>query len=72
MGGCQNSDPLLDTLNIRCRIIIGNQKGTALLTTTLVPVDSALVWCTEVRVEPWANSRWALGSAGMVRFGVQG
>ena len=34
MGGCQNYGPLLDTLNTRCRIIIGTQKGTTKLTTT--------------------------------------
>ena len=27
MGGCQNYGPFLGTLNIRCRIIIGIQKG---------------------------------------------
>ena len=34
MGGCQNYGPFLSTLNIRCRIIIGTQKGTTMLTTT--------------------------------------
>ena len=34
MGGCQNYDPFLGTLNIKCRIIIGIQKGTIILTTT--------------------------------------
>ena len=34
MGGCQNYGPFLGTLNIRCRIIIGIQKGTRILTTT--------------------------------------
>ena len=34
MGGCQNYGPLLVILNIRCRIIIGIQKGTTILTTT--------------------------------------
>ena len=34
MGGCQNYGPFLGTLNIRCRIIIGHQKGTIILTTT--------------------------------------
>ena len=34
MGGCQNYDPFLGTLNIRGRIIIGIQKGTIILTTT--------------------------------------
>ena len=32
MGGCQNDDAFLGTLNIRCHIIIGNQKGTMILT----------------------------------------
>ena len=34
-GGCQNYGPLLGTLVIRCRIIIGTQKGTIILTTAL-------------------------------------
>ena len=34
LGGCQNYDPFLGTLNIRCRIIIGIQKGTIILTAT--------------------------------------
>ena len=34
MGGCQNHGPFLGTLNIRCRFIIGTQKGTIILTTT--------------------------------------
>ena len=34
MGGGQNYGPFLCTLNIRCRIIIGSQKGTIILTTT--------------------------------------
>ena len=34
MGGCQNYDPFLGTLNIRCRIRLGIQKGTVVLTTT--------------------------------------
>ena len=34
MGGCQNYGPFLGTLHIRCRIIIGAQKGTVILTTT--------------------------------------
>ena len=33
MGGCENDGPFLGTLNIRCRIIIGIQKGTIILTT---------------------------------------
>ena len=34
MGGCQNYRPFLGALNARCRIIIGIQKGTIILTTT--------------------------------------
>ena len=34
MGGCQNWGPFLGTLNIRCRIIVGIQKRTIILTTT--------------------------------------
>ena len=37
MGGCQNYGPFLGTLNTRCRIIIGFQKGTVILTTTHIP-----------------------------------
>ena len=36
MGGCQNYGPFLGTLDIRCRIIIGIQKGTITLTTTQI------------------------------------
>ena len=36
VGGCQNYGPFLGTLNIRCRIMIGTQKGTINLTTTHV------------------------------------
>ena len=36
MGGCQNYGPLFGTLNIRCRMIIRTQKGTLILTTTLM------------------------------------
>ena len=34
MSGCQNNGPFLGTLNIRCRMIIGIQKETIILTTT--------------------------------------
>ena len=36
MGGCQNYDPLLGTLDIRCRIIIGILEETIILTTTRI------------------------------------
>ena len=38
LGGCQSYAPFLGTLNVRCRIIIGIQKGTIILAT------SHLVW----------------------------
>ena len=41
MGGCQNDGSFLGTLNIRCRIIIGTQKGTIILTTTHMPPSSS-------------------------------
>ena len=40
MGGCQNYGPFLGTLNIRCRTIIGTQKGTIILITTHMKVPS--------------------------------
>ena len=36
MGGCHNYGPFLGTLNITCRIIIGIQTGTVILTTTQI------------------------------------
>ena len=36
MGGCQNHGPLVGLLNTRCRIVVGTQKGTIVLTTTNV------------------------------------
>ena len=42
-GGCQNSGPFLGTLNIRCRIIIGTQKGTIILTTTQYALGQSFV-----------------------------
>ena len=34
IGCCQNYGPVLGTLNIRCRIIMGTPKGTIILTIT--------------------------------------
>ena len=39
MGGCQNYGRLLlGTLNIRCRTILGTQKGTMILTITHIKI----------------------------------
>ena len=43
MGGCQNYGPFLGTLNNRCRIIIGTQKGTIVLTTTHIKDLSGMI-----------------------------
>ena len=53
MGGCQNYDPFLGTLNIWCRIIIGTQKGSIIFTTAhITPYKRAL---TAVRVDPQSS-----------------
>ena len=39
VGDCQNYGPFLGTLNIRCRIVIGIQKGTIILTSAHVLQD---------------------------------
>ena len=46
VGGCQNYDPFLGTLNIRCRIIIGNQTGTIILTTAQVIPKLGRLFCS--------------------------
>ena len=47
MGSCQNYGPFLGTLNNRCRILIGTQKGTIILTTThiLFAALGAILMC---------------------------
>ena len=44
VGSCQNYGPFLGTLNKRCRIIIGTQKGTIILTTTHVLIEYISIW----------------------------
>ena len=62
MGGCQNYDPFLGTLNIRCRIIIGIQKRTIILTTThigtLVGIHAPTLQLKHL--QEWRFSFWAL------------
>ena len=43
MGSCQNYGPCLGTLNNRCRILIGTQKGTIILTTTPILLPHLLI-----------------------------
>ena len=40
MGGCQNYGPFLGTLNNGCRIIMGTQKWTIILTTTHMGLEA--------------------------------
>ena len=47
MGGCQNYGPSLGTLNIRCRIIIGTQKGTIMILTS-THIEAGTVGCARV------------------------
>ena len=48
MGGCQNDGPFLGTLNNRCRIITGTQKGTIILTITHTPPTLCSDYCGPV------------------------
>ena len=49
MGGCQNYASFLGTLNIRCRIRIGIQKGTIILTTAHIEgMKIFFCWLLEV------------------------
>ena len=68
VGGCQNYGPFLGTLNIRCQIILGIQKGTIILTTThvhreLVPKDEvAKQGHSPILADPRASAKagWAV------------
>ena len=51
MDGCQNYGPFLGTLNITCRIIVGIQKRTILLTTTHMGSQS-LFWTPAQSIIP--------------------
>ena len=42
MGGCQHYGPLSGSLNIRCRVIVGIQKGTIILTTCHLQLCGAI------------------------------
>ena len=47
MGRCQDYGPFLDPYYIRCRIIIGIQKGTVILTTTQMVGPTATAFKAE-------------------------
>ena len=55
VGGGQNYGPFLGTLSIRCRIIIGIQKGTIILTTThvlLLKSPDIHIWMEQILHSP--------------------
>ena len=58
MGGCQDYGPFLGTLGIRCRTILGTQKGTIILTPTQIPLRASKLqpskqcWAFRVFWEP--------------------
>ena len=65
MGGCQNYGPFWGTLNIRCRIITGSQKGTIILTSTHIFVPSLLRCSSVIKsgrdqlIHPWQTESFA-------------
>ena len=61
MGGCLNYGPLLGTVNIRCRIMIGTPKGTIILTTTHIYTPRKI-----------REKRRAGGNVGLRSGGLQG
>ena len=76
MGDCRNYGPFLGTLNTRCRIIIGIQKGTIILTTTHIFGLGFRVWGLGLRggaskgKETWKlDEQWAYIA---VQCGFQG
>ena len=54
MGSCQNYGPFLGTLNIRCCIIIGVQKGNRIMTTIHIGFgvsgSGSRVWDLEFKI----------------------
>ena len=54
MGGCQKYGPFLGPVNIRCRIIIGIQKGTIILTTTQM--------IGSINIAKWGAHTWVINT----------
>ena len=51
MGGCQNYGPFLGAINIRCRIIIGTQEWTIILTATHIYIYIEIEVCVQASGE---------------------
>ena len=49
MGGCQNYGPSLGTLNTRCGIIIGIEKGAIMLTATQIQDSTSTITGQEMK-----------------------
>ena len=62
MADCQNYGPFLGPYYNRCRIIIGTQKGTIILTTTHIGRKKG----TEVELRPGTAKRGRTGSRDQV------
>ena len=60
MDGCQIYGPFLVAVNIRCRIIIGNQKGTIIFTTTRMLHALMYVWGFPKLGVPFRGSLYAI------------
>ena len=66
MGGCQNYGPFWGALNIRCRIIIGTQKGTLILTATHIYIYTCICVCVRASIVSGAFLRSVLYVHGYV------
>ena len=70
VGSCQNYGPFWGTLNNRCRIIIRTQKGTIILTTTLMDPSSSR--CLLIPGPNPTSGELRFEAQCIVGFGVQG
>ena len=64
VGSCQNYGPFLGTLKSRCRMIMGTQKGTIILTATHVLTLFAKCFAHVSGRNLWL---WCVGSEPVVR-----
>ena len=71
MGGCQNYGPFLGALNIRCRIIIGIQKGSIILTTTHIHIHIYIYIYMTVYCRVWGLGLGIQGSC-LQGLGIKG
>ena len=80
MGGCQKYDPFWGTLNNTCRIIIGIQRGTIILTTTHINYQGTCnpILVTQLMAQEHGNfdtRSWTQDDTGKIKgsfFRIQG